>query len=208
MLNFHKMPAPLVVALLGAVPALPGAFVLAGILAGPEAGKWSVDLVNPLYFKAPLAISLHIASGILFCLLAPLQFSRRFRARAPRWHRLLGRLAMAAGLAFGLSALPPMLGPIPGQAGLLHYGGLAAGALGFCTALALSYISIRQRDIAAHRAWALRAVAIGLIGASRILLEALAWLILGDMSQITGGAVIWLAMALNLLIVERHLRSI
>lgn len=200
-----RLPAPLLVALMGAVPALPGALVLAGILAGPGAGGIFTDLVSPRYFAAPLPIALHIGTGILFCMLAPLQFSTRLRRRAPRWHRLAGRGALAAGLVFGMSALP-ILGPISAEDGWLGHAGLAAGAVGFCVALGLSFVAILRRDIPAHRAWALRAVAIGLMGASRVLVEAVALLALDATSEELGGKEVWATIALNLLIVEFHLR--
>lgn len=199
-----RLPAPVVVALLGAVPALPGALILAGILAGPDARGIFADVVNPRYFEVPAPIALHIAAGILFCLLAPLQFSARLRRYAPRWHRMAGRIAMVAGLVFGLSALP-ILPPRGETMGWLHQSGLVVASVAFAAALIRSYWAIRRRDIPAHRVWALRAVAIGLMGASRVLIETLAWLILGTVSEFTGGAVIWLAIGLNLLIVERFL---
>ncbi len=204
MLSLPKPPAPLVVALLGAVPAVPGAFVLAGIVSGPTVDGLLAGIVNPRYFSNPAWISLHIASGILFCLLAPLQFSARLRVR--RWHRYAGRVALLSGMVFGLSALPA-LGLVPKGADWARLGGLATAAVAFSGALALSYAAIRRRDIRAHRAWALRAVAIGLMGASRVLIEALAYLALGEVTDTMGGVVIWLAIGLNLLIVEFHLRQ-
>lgn len=201
-----RLPAPMLVALLGAVPALPGALVLAGILAGPGAGGILADLVNPRYFANPAWISLHIASGIVFCLLAPLQFSARLRNRARHWHRHAGRVALLSGIMFGLSALPA-LGLVPSGAGWVRLGGLAAAAVAFSGALVLSYAAIRRRDVPAHRVWAMRAVAIGLMGASRVLIEALALLVLGEISETLGGAVIWAAIGLNLSIVEYHLRA-
>jgi len=141
----------------------------------------------------------------LFCALAPLQFSSRIRTRFPRWHRIGGRVAILAGVLFGITALP-MLGPAPEGVGWLRYGGLAFAAVGFSASVLLAFATIRRRDIRAHRTWALRAVAIGLMGASRVLLETFAWLILGHVSEFTGGVVLWLAIIMNLLIVELHLR--
>lgn len=201
-----KLPAPLLVALMGAVPALPGAFVLAGILSGPGTEGILEDLVNPRYFAQPWPIALHIGAGIVFCLLVPFQFSPRLRRYSRRWHRQAGRIAMGAGIAFGLTALPA-LGPVTAEDGWLRHAGLAAVALGFCAALALSFAAILRRDIVTHRAWALRAVAIGLMGATSVLIETAAFLVLGGIGEMLAGGVIFAAVALNLLIVEFHMRA-
>lgn len=191
--------AVVLVAIMAAVPALPGAFVLAGILQGPQPQGMMRDLVNPHYFVQPTAISLHIFAGILFGVLAPLQFVARLRRNA--WHRIAGRIAMLAGLIFGLSVFA-IMGPIPADfVGWVSYLGLGLSGLGVSGSLVASLWSIRRRNIAAHRIWMLCAIAIGLMGASRILFDVILALVLPDQAELNGGLSIWFAASFNLLLV-------
>jgi Predicted membrane protein (DUF2306) len=48
---------------------------------------------------------LHITPGLVFILLAPLQFVRRLRNRKPKLHRWMGRVVLICGIIIGSSAL-------------------------------------------------------------------------------------------------------
>lgn len=162
---------PLGIALLGAVPALPGAFVLAGILQGPDAAGMLHDMVQPHYFAGPETIAVHIASGILFCTLAPLQFSTRMRMGYRKLHRVVGRVVMIAGLLFALTAIVLMGRPPATPELWLHYTAMNVGGFGVGLSLCLSFLAIRRGDVNSHRHWMQRAIAFGLLGASRILFD-------------------------------------
>jgi uncharacterized membrane protein len=106
----------------------------------------------------PVVAILHVGSGGLFLLLAPLQFSYWIRRRYIRFHRLAGRFLLGAGLATAASAL--FFGV------LMPYGGwperlaiMVFTAL-FLTALARAFAAIRAGRVARHREWMLRAFAI------------------------------------------------
>lgn len=206
MLMRRMLSLPALVAVLGAIPTLPGLLVLSGILAGPDHSEFFADLVNPRYFDIPVPIIAHIAAAAVFCLCAPFQFSTRLRMRAPGLHRRLGWVAVVAGVIFGLSSLPA-LGPVPTGVAWVRYCGLVAAGIGFSVAVTCAVFAIRNRNVAMHRAWALRAAAIGLMGGSRILIEAFAFLVFGDVSELMGGIGIWLAIGANLCLVEYHLNT-
>lgn len=194
---------PLGIALLGAVPALPGAFVLAGILQGADAEGMMHDLVQPRYFTRPEPIVIHIASGILFCILAPLQFSTGLRMRYRKLHRIGGQVTMIAGLVFALTAIALMGPPPVAPQEWPHYTGLGVAGFGVCLSLCLSFWAIRRGDVIRHHQWMRRVIAFGLIGASRILFDVILSPIFGAETPLGEGISIWLAMALNLLIAER-----
>lgn len=106
------------------------------------------------------AIYTHIFASALTLLLGPLQFMPILRARWPRLHRITGRIYLGIGVLFGgLAAL---------YMAQYAYGGLVSRA-GF-TLLSLvwlytgvrAFLSIRQRDIAAHRRWMIRNYALAL----------------------------------------------
>lgn len=198
---------PMGIALLGAVPALPGALVLGGILQGASAEGVMHDLVQPHYFAAPEAITIHIASGILFCLLAPLQFSTRLRVRFRNLHRVAGRVTMIAGLLFGLTAIILMGRPPETPQAWLHYTGMSLAGIGVCVSLGMSFLKIRNGDVIGHRQWMRRVIAFGLFGASRILFEMIVIPITGSETLIGEGISVWLAVALNLYVAERFSQS-
>ena len=156
------LQGPTGIALLGAVPALPGALVLGGILQGSNAQGVMHDLVQPEYFTSPEPIAIHIASGILFCVLAPLQFSTKLRMRYRKLHRVAGRIAMIAGLLFGLTAVLLMGLPPASADAWLHYAGMTFAGLGVCFSLCMAFLTIRRGDVVRHRQWMRRVIAFGL----------------------------------------------
>jgi uncharacterized membrane protein len=189
------------------VPALPGALVLAGILQGASAAGVFHGLVQPHYFVAPVPITLHIASGILFCVLAPFQFSTRLRMRYRKLHRVGGRVAMVAGLLFAITAIVLMGRPPAAPELWLHYTAMSVGGLGAGLSLCLSFLAIRRGDVNFHRQWMRRAIAFGLLGASRILFDLILIPIFGYETPTSEGLSVWLAIGLNLLVAERLSRS-
>src|SRR5690606_35633929 len=104
---------------------------------------------------------LHVVPGTLFLLLGPLQFISGIRQRWPWLHRLTGMVFILSGLTFACTALlidltfPTFGGPFKRLAVWVF-----SGAQIFTLLVALS--AIRRRQIARHRAWMVRAFAIGL----------------------------------------------
>ena len=117
-------------------------------------GKLDADFAS----KAGLTL-LHIIPSLLFVLLAPLQFLSRLRRSRPRWHRWIGRVAMALGIVMGVSALRLSLDPVGGLAestATMFFGAF------FLFSLGKAWWHIRHGRMALHRAWAIRMVAIAL----------------------------------------------
>ena len=198
---------PLGIALLGAVPALPGAFVLAGILQGSNTSGFLHDMVQPHYFVSPEPIVVHIASGILFCILAPFQFSTRLRMRYRKLHRNAGRVAMVAGFLFALTAVVLMGWPPMSPELWMHYTAMNVGGIGAGLSICLSFWAIRRGDVTAHRQWMRRAIAFGLLGASRILFDLILIPVFGYETPMSEGISVWCAIALNLFVAERLSKS-
>ena len=57
------------------------------------------------FARHPLLTMVHITPGLLFMLLAPLQFVRRLRNRKPKLHRWIGRVVLVSGMIIGGTAL-------------------------------------------------------------------------------------------------------
>ena len=99
---------------------------------------------------------LHVAGGGLALLLSPLQLSARVRARAPRVHRVVGRVVLAAIAAAGVAGL--VLAP-SSLAGPVGTGGFGLLALLWLTFAALGLRAVRSGDVGGHRRWMLRTFA-------------------------------------------------
>jgi uncharacterized membrane protein len=109
----------------------------------------------------PGALVAHIVGAAVFALIGAFQFVPQLRRRG--WHRRAGRVVAVAGLVVAVSALWLTLfyEPQPGSGTVLFLFRLVfAPAMVVC--LVLGFASIRRRDIPAHRAWMMRAYAIGL----------------------------------------------
>ncbi len=101
----------------------------------------------------------HIIPGLAFVILVPFQLSRSWRNRHLRAHRWMGRIVMALGIVIGISALAMSAKPIGGA---IEASATIFFDLFFLFALAKAYLHIRRREIALHREWVIRAMAIAL----------------------------------------------
>ena len=161
------VPAALI--LLALVP------ILAGLARLADLGTGSPTPQTARFHAAPLPVVLHILSATLYALLGAVQFTP---ARQGRWHRIAGRIAIPAGLVAALTGLWMTIAyPWANADGEAVY----AARLIFGSAMALSLVlgvtTILRRDIPAHRAWMLRAYAIGM-GAGTQVLTHLPWFLL------------------------------
>ena len=116
----------------------------------------------------------------MFALIGAFQFVPRFRRHHRTWHRRAGRLVTAAGLAVAGSALWLTLfyHAQPGTGNLLYVLRLVFGSA-MAASLLLGVTAIRRRDIAAHRAWMIRAYAIGLAAGTQAFTQGIAGAIVG-----------------------------
>ncbi len=188
---------PLSLLTLGSLQVLSGAFQLTLIQQGPLSDGAENMFVSEHYFKMPLPIVLHIVSGIVFSLLAPFQFAVPVRKRWPRWHRWSGRVVAVSGLLVALSALW-MNAVFPVFGGTLKSTGIIVFSLGLILSLGLAIQAIRNRDIQHHRAWMMRAMAIGLGGATQRVFLLPVFVINGGLSELTIGLGVWAGFLLNL----------
>jgi uncharacterized membrane protein len=116
--------------------------------------------MDAVFARHPTLTMIHIVPGLLFVVLAPLQFVKRLRTRRPAVHRWMGRVALVSGLIAGVTAL--VMSPIMTLGGVNQAVATMFFALIFLFALMRAFIYIRNGNVALHRQWMIRAFAIGL----------------------------------------------
>ena len=157
MIHTFSRPIPLVLALALCtfIPVMTAAVSLVQISLGalPED---SLRLAS-----VPVTVFLHSLTGVLFGVLGPLQFVRAQRHRFGTLHRIAGRVFVLAGAGLALSGLALLLRVESIATGLLD---AARGVFGLAliTALVLGVAAARAHDMLRHRAWMIRAYAIGM----------------------------------------------
>ncbi len=150
------IPAGLIT--LGLIPILANALRRVALAVG-AGGEAAAEAAAPL----SLPVLLHIVGATAFVLLGAFQFSARLRRGGRSWHRIAGRVLIGVGLLAALSGL--WLGAfysLPAGSGELLYLFRLLAGIGMALSIALGFAAIRRRDIQRHRAWMIRAVAIGL----------------------------------------------
>jgi len=147
---------PVGLILLSAISLAGGAFRLYQLAGGAE-----ITPANARFFAAPLPVVIHILGAAVYALVGAFQFPTGWRRRAFGWHRAAGRVLVVGGLLVGLSGLWMTLF-YPRTGDLLFIVRLVFGSA-MVVSIILGFAAIiRRRDVLAHRAWMMRAYAIGL----------------------------------------------
>jgi uncharacterized membrane protein len=157
MLRFFSRPVPLVLALafLTFIPVLTAVMNTVQIPTGtyaPDSAHLAV---------APLSWFLHALTGVAFGVTGPMNFVLALRRRFGRLHRVTGWIFFGSGLVLALSALSLLLSVEPQRTPVAD---IARGVFGLALllSLAMAIAAIRRRDIPRHRAWVIRAYAVGM----------------------------------------------
>jgi uncharacterized membrane protein len=129
------------------------------VSANPAAAQFAA--LDDLFAHYPILTLAHIAPGLLFMLLGPLQFHPSLRARHPRWHRTNGRIFLFCGLVIGVSALV-MSFAMPAIGGVNQATATTLFAMFFLFALGKAFWHIRRQEVGPHREWMIRAFSVGL----------------------------------------------
>jgi len=162
------------------------------------------DSFEARYAAVPWLAYAHILPGVVYLTLAPIQLWRGFRNRHLRWHRRIGRVALAAGLVSGLFGVT--FGILMSFGGVLQATASAVFGTWFVMSLLIAYRAIRRRDQRVHRRWMIRAFAIGLaVGTIRLwigLFEGFGILAFRD----AFGFAFWLAFSMHAAAAELWLR--
>ena len=159
-MNSHERswPVPMALVALSALPLTAGMFRLIQLAGGP-----ALIPADHRFAGFPLPLAVHLVGVMTYVLVGVLQFVPQFRRRHLTWHRRAGRVLAVAGLLVAVSALWMTLfyETKPGTGSVLFVLRLVFGSA-MVVCLVRGVTTIRRRDITAHRAWMIRAYAIGL----------------------------------------------
>ena len=196
-----RLPTSLL--LLSLVPVAAGALRLVGLTSGG-----AITPENARFLAMPAPIALHIVSATLFCLLGAFQFDLAIRRRSPGLHRAAGRMAATCGILAALTGLWMTAGyPIPAelQGGLL-YGVRMLVGLSMALAIVVSVRAVLRRRFAQHRAWMVRAYALGQGAGTQVLIMLPVTLIAGAPTPFFRDVLMASAWGLNVLFAEWIIR--
>jgi uncharacterized membrane protein len=181
--------APAALLIISIIPLVAGVLRLVEVVGGPQ-----LIPVNPRIAADPAPVVVHIVAATVYAILGAFQFPARLRRRHRTWHRASGRVLVAAGLLVAASGLW-MTVFYPGAPGgvLLWTVRLLVGST-MAVALVLGFTAIRRRDIAAHRAWMIRAYALGLGAGTQTVTEGVGEAIFGtgDASKALSMTAAWI----------------
>jgi hypothetical protein len=192
---------PAVLVALSAIPIVAGGLRLVQLSGGPH-----LIPADDRFAGFPLPLVAHIVGSAVYAVLGVLQFVPGLRRRHMQWHRRAGRVLTVAGLIVAGSALWMTLQYVakPGTGALL-----LVLRLGFASAMAaclvLGFAAIRRRDIAAHRAWMIRAYAIAVAAGTQAFTEGIAGAVFGT-SELVGDLAKGAGWVINLAVAEWAIR--
>ena len=190
---------PLALLLISAIPLAAGIARLSGLVGNPE-----ISAENARFVAAPFPVIVHILSASLFSILGALQFSSALRQRNPQWHRLAGRIVVASGVFTALSGLwMTVMYPIPSELqGDMLYAVRAFVSVAMLFSIYWAVVAVMRHAIPTHRAWMIRAYALGQ-GAGMQVVVLLPWMLfIGKPTMLQRDVLMSLAWFINLLVAE------
>ena len=199
-----KLPTSLL--LLSLVPLVAGGVRLAGLAGGTSGG--GVTPENARFMENPAPVVLHVLSASLFCVLGALQFAAALRQRFTRLHRIAGRVAAPCGIVAALTGLWMTAAyaiPAELQGPLLYTVRMVVG-LAMALAVIVSIRAVLQRRIDQHRAWMVRAYALGQGAGTQVLILLPVTMMAGAPTFIFRDVLMASAWALNIVFAEWVIR--
>ena len=192
--------------LLALLPVLTGWAVLSAMWQGGTGALTdAADILRRQSY--PVALVGHIIGGSAMLILGFTQFSPALRRRFPRLHVWLGRGLVAAGTGYALSGLVMNASPQALAQSALNDTAQNVMALAYLCVLGLGIRAIRQRRVAAHRAWMMRGYAITLGVATQTLLLLPVFLLFGLPKDLLVDLVVISSWAVNLAVAEWVIRG-
>jgi uncharacterized membrane protein len=191
---------PLALILLSLIPVIAGSLRLIEVAGGPQ-----LLPTNPRIDLSPAPLVVHVLGAALYAFLGAFQFSARLRRRHLGLHRKSGRILVGAGLLVAGSGLWMTLFWSGAPGGDLLWGIRLIVGSAMAASIVLGFTAIRRRDIPAHRAWMVRAYALGVGAGTQTLTQGIGEAVFGtsDLSTAVSMASGWV---INVLVAEWVIR--
>lgn len=199
----YHIPVSVLLVVLSIVPLLGGVLRLHSLAVG---GDVSPD--NFRFFNSPLPVILHIVSASVFCILGAFQFPQYFRNRWPNWHRSSGRALVIFGFVAASTGVWMTLYykiPSPLQGDSLYLTRMLVGSA-MSVSIVLALIFIVHRNIPLHRAWIIRAYALGQGAGTQALFFIPVMVIVGDVTGNLRDVLMISAWVINCIVAELIIR--
>jgi uncharacterized membrane protein YozB (DUF420 family) len=187
--------------LVSAIPIAVGIYLLFELTTG------HVRPENARLFDSPVPVFLHVVAAALYAIFGAFQFVATFRRRFPGWHRAAGRILVGCGLVAALTgAWVTLFYPrLPDTNDLLFVLRLVFTSA-MVAFLVLGFTAIRRRDVPRHRAWMMRAFALGLGAGTQALVFMVVEMTIGRPDQLGKSLLMGASWGLNLMIAELVIR--
>jgi hypothetical protein len=159
------------------------------------------------FAEHPLLTAIHIVPAIVFVLLAPLQFVKKIQVRYTTFRRITLNIVLACGLIIGSTAL--IMGFIMTIGGITETLAVAVYGTAFLYCTLRAWITFTQNNLAQHRQWMIRVLAIALaVSTTRPVV-----VLFFATSRLTGltthqyfGIAFWIAFTLHIIVAELWIR--
>jgi uncharacterized membrane protein len=191
---------PLALVILSLFPLVAGSLRLIEIAGGPQ-----VLPTNPRIDASPAPLVVHVLAAAVYAVLGAFQFPARLRRRHPGWHRRSGRILVGAGLTVAGSGLWMTLFYSGAPGGVLLWAIRLLVGSTMAAAIVLGFTAIRRRDITAHRAWMIRAYALGLGAGTQVFTQGIGEALFGT-SDLSTGISVASGWVINALVAEWVIR--
>lgn len=193
--------AGLILFLLGSIVVLSAVVRLAGMGEALSSGVLPEDAGDAAYVQHPFIAALHLVPGVTFMLLGPIQFMPGVRRRWPVVHRWSGRVFVFSGVLVAVTAMV-VSAVFPPVGGLFKSSAVHLFSIAQIVTLGVALRAALRRNIPRHRAWMIRAFAIGLGVATMRLYFIPVFLLFGVPDDFNIGLGMWVGFGVNVAVAE------
>jgi uncharacterized membrane protein len=172
---------PLALVTLCVIPLVAGSLRVLEVAGGPQ-----LLPSNPRIAASAAPLVLHVLAAAIFAVVGAFQFPARLRRRHLGWHRRAGRVLVGAGLVVAGSGLWMTLFYANAPGGELLWTVRLVVGSAVATSIVLGFLAVRRRDIAAHRAWMIRAYALAVAAGTQTVTQGIGGGLFGTGELSTG----------------------
>lgn len=191
---------PVALIALVAIPLVAGSLRVLEVAGGPQ-----LLPANARIASSPAPLVVHVLAAAVFAVVGAFQFPAGLRRRHLDWHRRAGRVLSVAALLVAGSGIWMTLfyAGAPGGA-LLWTARLVAGSA-IAASIVTGVVAVRHGDIAAHRAWMIRAYALAVAAGTQAFTQGVGEGIFGK-TDLSTGLSVTLGWVINLAVAEWVIR--